>query len=114
MKDNDATFASLQGSNEKLCGFLDWLLDAIEVHNCNPGRIPTDISSVASTGLWQVLVFAKADVPASKIARGPSPLLSYEMLSIMLIQSQGWQLAAKTWTSCHMAKTSLMSPNDIS
>ena len=38
MKDNDACFASLQDSNEKLCGFLDWLLDAIEVHNCNPRR----------------------------------------------------------------------------
>ena len=40
MKDNDASFASLQDSNEKLCGFLDWLLDAIEVHNCNPRRKP--------------------------------------------------------------------------
>ena len=38
MKDNDASFASLQDSNGKLCGFLDWLLDAIEVHNCNPRR----------------------------------------------------------------------------
>ncbi len=38
MKENDACFASLQDSNEKLCGFLDWLLDAIEVHNCNPKR----------------------------------------------------------------------------
>ena len=33
MKDNDASFASLQDSNETLCGFLDWLLDTIEVHN---------------------------------------------------------------------------------
>ena len=40
MKDNDASFASLQDSNEKLCGFLDWLLDAIEVHNCNTRRKP--------------------------------------------------------------------------
>ncbi len=38
MKDIDACFASLQDSNEKLCGFLDRLLDAIEVHNCNPRR----------------------------------------------------------------------------
>ncbi|KAL3160454.1 hypothetical protein ABBQ32_010773 [Trebouxia sp. C0010 RCD-2024] len=39
MKDNDACFASLQDSNE-LCGLLDRLLDAIEVHNCNPRRKP--------------------------------------------------------------------------
>ncbi|KAL3135402.1 hypothetical protein ABBQ32_007585 [Trebouxia sp. C0010 RCD-2024] len=25
MKENDASFASLQDSSEKLCGFLDWL-----------------------------------------------------------------------------------------
>ena len=47
MKDNVcilrqlASFASLQDSNEKLCGFLDWLLDTIEVHNCNPRQKPT-------------------------------------------------------------------------
>ena len=40
MKDNDASFASLQDSNEKLCGFLDWLLDTIEVHDCNPRQKP--------------------------------------------------------------------------
>ena len=40
IKGNDASFASLQDSNEKLCGFLDWLLDAIEVHNCNPRQKP--------------------------------------------------------------------------
>ena len=40
IKGNDASFASLQNSNEKLCGFLHWLLDAIEVHNCNPRRKP--------------------------------------------------------------------------
>ena len=40
MKDNDASFTSLQDNNEKLCGFLDWLLDAIEVHNGNPRRKP--------------------------------------------------------------------------
>ena len=33
-KDNDVSFASLQDNNEKLCGFFDWLLDTIEVHNC--------------------------------------------------------------------------------
>ena len=37
---NDASFASLQDSNEKLCGCLDWLLDTIEVHNCNPRQKP--------------------------------------------------------------------------
>ena len=40
MKDNDASFASLQDNNEKVCGFLDWLLDTIEVHNCNPRQKP--------------------------------------------------------------------------
>ena len=40
MKDNDVSFASLQDSNEKLCGFLDWVLDTIEVHNCNPRQKP--------------------------------------------------------------------------
>ena len=29
-------FTSLQDSDEKLCGFLDWLLDAIEVYNDSP------------------------------------------------------------------------------
>ena len=38
IKGNDASFTSLPDSNEKLCGFLDWLLDATEVHNCNPRR----------------------------------------------------------------------------
>ena len=40
IKGNDASFASLQNSNEKLCGFLHWLLDAIEVHNCTPRQKP--------------------------------------------------------------------------
>ncbi len=33
MKTKDPAFTSLQNSDEKLCGFLDWLLDAIEVHD---------------------------------------------------------------------------------
>lgn len=33
MKSKDQAFTSLQDSDEKLCGFLDWVLDAIEVHN---------------------------------------------------------------------------------
>lgn len=33
MKTKDQAFTSLQDSDEKLCGFLDWLLDAIEVHD---------------------------------------------------------------------------------
>ncbi|KAL3134579.1 hypothetical protein ABBQ38_006419 [Trebouxia sp. C0009 RCD-2024] len=36
MKTNDPAFTSLQDSDEKLCGFLDWKLDAIEVHNGKP------------------------------------------------------------------------------
>ena len=29
MKDNDASFVSLPDSNEKLSGFLDWLLETV-------------------------------------------------------------------------------------
>jgi len=35
MKAKDALFNSLQDSEDKLYGFLDWLLDAIAVHNSN-------------------------------------------------------------------------------
>jgi len=59
MKDIDACFASLQDSNEKLCGFLDRLLDAIEVHNCNPRRktiIPPSQQLEHAVSLLQVLM----------------------------------------------------------
>ena len=36
MKTKDPAFTSLQDSDEKLCGFLDWLLDAFEVHYGSP------------------------------------------------------------------------------
>ena len=61
MKDNDASFASLQDSNEKLCGFLDWLLDAIEVHNCNPRRKPTPTANAQLCDECQMGVAGQAD-----------------------------------------------------
>ena len=36
MKTRDPAFTSLQDSDEKLCGFLGWLLDATEVHHGKP------------------------------------------------------------------------------
>ena len=35
MKDKDASFASLQDSEQKMCGFLHWLLDTIDQNNSN-------------------------------------------------------------------------------
>ncbi len=35
MKDKDASFTSLQDSEQKLCGFLHWLLDTIDQNNSN-------------------------------------------------------------------------------
>lgn len=33
MKEKDASFTSLQDKEQKVCGFLHWLLDAIDLNN---------------------------------------------------------------------------------
>ena len=33
MKETDASFTSLQDKEQKVCGFLHWLLDAIDLNN---------------------------------------------------------------------------------
>ena len=82
MKTKDQAFTSLQDSDEKLCGFLDWLLDAIEVHNGNPQQksiiapsqqLEHAVQALSCVKKCQMGVAGQGDGwnPGSSILKGP-------------------------------------------
>ena len=82
MKTKDPAFTSLQDSDEKLCGFLDWLLDAIEVHNGNPQQksiiapsqqLEHAVQALSCVKKCQMGVAGQGDGwnPGSSILKGP-------------------------------------------
>jgi len=82
MKNKDASFTSLQDSEKKLCCFLDWLLDTIDLHNSNLQQKATKapsqqldhaVQALSCVKKCQMGVAGQADgwSPSNSVIKGP-------------------------------------------
>ena len=82
MKETDASFTSLQDKEQKVCGFLHWLLDAIDLNNTNLQQKATKapqtqldhaIQALSCVKKCQMGVSGQADgwSPKNSVIKGP-------------------------------------------
>ena len=82
MKDKDASFTSLQDSEQKLCCFLHWLRDMIDQNNSNPEQKATKapqqqlnhaVQALSCVKTCQMGVAGQADgwSPRNSVIKGP-------------------------------------------
>ena len=82
MKEKDASFTSLQDKEQKVCGFLHWLLDAIDLNNTDLQQKATKapktqldhaIQALSCVKKCQMGVSGQADgwSPKNSVIKGP-------------------------------------------